>query len=626
MGTDDKETTMSVPTTHHYPLEPVRDFLGRQLHQALSQLLPQGSALTYDEKALGRLLEKPPERDFGDYSLPCFRFAKDLRLKPQDISTKLQTVLQPSEWIAKVDVVGAFLNIHVRLDRLASSCIPHILDGTYFKRVAAPMVPETNSLTAHGGDKPRWEQKVMIEYSQPNTLKEFHIGHTRNVCLGDSLVRLFRYCGYQVTGANYYGDDGTHIALVLWHMKKQGLVVPSTSQDEWFGQVYAQARKAYDEATEADKKNLQQEISEIHRQVEKKQGDYYQLWLTTREISLKCFQDIYRWLGVAFDVEFFESEVTEEAQEIVDEFYKKGVFVLDQGAIGADLKESKLGFCILRKTDGNTLYATKDLALARRKFDDFQIDRSIYVVADEQNYHFKQVFKTLSLMGFKQADRCFHLSYGLVMLPEGKMSSRAGTAVTLPVLRRQMEDALGQILAKYEGQWTSEELAEVKQRLCLGAIKYGMIATDPVKEIIFNLEDWLSFEGHSGPYLMYSYTRTQSILRKAESEMSEGSKGSAGGVTLDFSLLKEASERDLVRELHDFNDAVIHGCESYKPSVVAQHLFGLCKSFNRFYSDVSVLKAETPELRHMRLGLIKALGVVLHKGLELLGIDPPSRM
>jgi arginyl-tRNA synthetase len=609
---------MTAHTTQHYPLEPVRDFLGRQLHQALTQLLPQGATLAYDTTALGRLLEKPPERDFGDYSLPCFRFAKDLRLKPQEIAVKLQGIVESSEWVSKVDVVGAFLNIFVRLERLALSCIPQILDGSYFERVRKPLaslsMPVQGSVPGQEAEKPRWEQKVMIEYSQPNTLKEFHIGHTRNVCLGDALVRLFRYCGYQVTGANYYGDDGTHIALVLWHMKKKSLVVPGVSQDEWFGQVYAQARKAYDEASESDKKLLQQEISEIHRQVEKKQGDYYQLWLTTREVSLRC------WLGVSFDVEFFESEVTEEAQEIVDEFYKKGVFVLDQGAIGADLKNFKLGFCILRKSDGNTLYATKDLALARRKFEDYQIDRSIYVVADEQNYHFKQVFKTLSLMGFKQADRCFHLSYGLVMLPEGKMSSRAGTAVTLPVLRRQMEDALGQILAKYEGQWTEEELQDVKTRLCLGAIKYGMIATDPVKEIIFNLEDWLSFEGHSGPYLMYSYTRTQSILRKAESE------GYQTGQDFDFSLLKESSERDLVRELHDFNDAVIHGCESYKPSVLAQHLYGLCKCFNRFYSDVSVLKAETSELRQVRLGLIRALGMVLHKGLELLGVEPPTRM
>lgn len=604
-----------------YTLDAARAAIGTAIFKALQPLRHEGVPSTLDPLVIGRLLEQPPERDFGDFALPCFRFAKELRRKPPEIAellkNQLHAQLQAQGWIVKVEVVGAFLNIYANLTLLAQDCIPAMLDGTYFDRLKAATSPE--KVSPETPSRSRHQTKTMIEFSQPNTLKEFHVGHTRNVCLGDSLVRIFRYCGYPVTGANYYGDDGTHIALVLWNIQKNQLVIPASKQDEWFGQVYSQARKALDESPEPLRTQSQKEISDIHRSVETRQGPYYKLWQETRELSLAAFAKIYAWLGVTFDVEFYESEMTEAAQKIVEEFYAKGIFVLDQGAIGSDLKDSKLGFCILRKTDGNTLYATKDLALARRKFEEYQIDRNIYVVADEQNYHFKQVFKTLEQMGFKQASQCYHLSYGLVMLPDGKMSSRAGTAVTLPSLRRQMEEALGQILAKYQGEWSQEELVEATRLLCVGAMKYGMVSTDPVKEIIFNLDDWLSFEGHSGPYLMYSYSRTQSMIRKA-AELGHRADPSH------FQDLKEASERDLVRHLYDFNEVVAYACEAYKPSILAQHLFSLCKSFNRFYSDVPVLKAGSESLIKTRLALIEAVSIALFRGLDLLGIVPPKRM
>ncbi len=346
----------------------------------------------------------------------------------------------------------------------------------------------------------------------------------------------------------------------------------------------------------------------------------YQLWKETRDWSMDVFNDIYKWIGARFDHFFFESDVSEESQAIVEEYLKKGVFVEDQGAIGVDLKDYKLGFALFRKRDGNTLYATKDLALARRKFDQFKIDKSIYVVGSEQNLHFRQVFKTLELMGFPQAKDCFHLSYGLVVLPEGKMSSRRGNIIAFADLKETMSAELGKILEKYRGEWSDAEIADTSHRLCVGAIRYGMLSSDPTKEIVFNLTDWLSFEGNTGPYLMYSYARSRSILRKAEEV---GAK--ANYAQLD-TLGAEPEEHDLLWALYNFNENAAQACETIKPSTLTHYLFDLCKTFNRFHKNVSVMKAETTALRDARLALVASFTSVLKEGLQLLGMNPPERM
>jgi arginyl-tRNA synthetase len=591
-----------------YQLDPCRRELGQRIHKTLSAMLPEGGALALGGRDIGLLLEKPPEARLGDFALPCFRFAKDLKKKPPEIAQALATALSTGEspWISRVEVVGAFLNIYIDQRRLAATVLPELLSGQWFQRLREERI------------KPA--EKVMIEYSQPNTLKDFHVGHSRNLCLGISLVHLFRFCGYDVTAANYYGDDGTHISTVLWYIDEKKPTPPASERySEWFGQLYVQAKQAVAAAEGAEKQRIEARISAIHRQVEQQEGEIFDLWKRTRAWSLQEFKEIYQWFEAPFDVDFFESECSLEAQSIVDEYLESGIFVLDDGAVGVDLKPYKLGFCILRKRDGNTLYATKDLVLARRKFKQYQVDRAVYVVADEQNHHFKQVFKVLELMGFKQASQCFHLSYGMVTLPEGKMSSRDGSAVPFTTLRDTMLAELDKVLAKYKGEWSDAELKETASKLCAGAIKYGMISTDPKSEIVFDLKDWLSFEGNSGPYLMYSYARTRSILRKAAEQ---GFAPGLGGV----GLLDQASEHELLRFLYDFNEVVANATEQYKPSLLATHLFYTCKAFNRFYADVPVLKADNAALRDARLALIEAFARTLKQGLALLGMTPPERM
>jgi arginyl-tRNA synthetase len=592
-------------------LDPCKEYLASAICSAVKSF-DSGNALQLTASDVFPMLEKPPEENMGDFALPCFRFAKALKLPPPKIAAMLTETLSKDEsgWVVKASPLNAFCNIYVNHNRLAASAIANTLNGDAFR---FPIADEKS--------RPR----VMIEYSQPNTHKEFHVGHLRNICLGSALVKLFRYCGYDVIAANYFGDEGTHIAKCLWMMNKLG-TTPPASEDKgaWLGSVYVEATKALDQLQGDALSKAESEISAILAGIESKKGPWFELWTTTRKWSLDAYKDIYNWIGAEFDRDFFESEVSSESQSIVDEYLKKGIFKLDQGAVGADLSDHKLGFMLARKRDGNTLYATKDLALARRKFDEFKIDRSIYVVASEQNHHFKQVFKTLELMGFPQAAKCYHLSYGMVVLPEGKMSSRAGNTVPFIKLKDSILQELHVILSKYKGEWTDAEIDETAKRLCIGALKYGMLQADPTREIVFDIKNWLSFEGNTGPYLMYSYARTMSIVRKAEDAgYKPWTKDDVSKAKFNFAA---PSEQELLRFIYDFNTVVQNATEQCRPNTLATHLYYMCKAFNRFYSDVPVLKADSDETAKNRLTLILSFALTLRQGLALLGITPPERM
>lgn len=592
-------------------LDPCKDHLSEKILTLLAAL-PGGSELGINAKDIYAMMEKPPEDNMGDFALPCFRFAKALKLPPPKIAGMLADGLKEdhSGWVEKTAVVNAFLNIYVNPARMASSVIPLAMSGALFKDPVAPA---------------KSRDRVMVEYSQPNTHKEFHVGHMRNVCLGSALVKLFRYCGYDVTAVNYFGDEGAHIAKCLWMMKKLGAIPPAgVDKGAWLGEIYVKATLTLDDAKDDTLKTYEKEISEVLSGIESKHGAWHDLWLETKEWSLAAFRDVYNWIDAEFDRDFFESEVSQESQSIVEEGLKKGVFKEDQGAIGVDLSDYKLGFMLARKRDGNTLYATKDLALARRKFDQYKINRSIYVVGNEQAHHFKQVFKTLELMGFSQASKCFHLSYGMVTLPTGKMSSRLGNTVPFMRLKDSMLAEINGILAKYENDWSREEIAETAKRLCVGAIKYGMLQSDPVKEIVFDMKDWLSFEGNTGPYLMYGYSRSMSVLRKAAEQGHKPWQADAAA-SAKFNLT-EASEKELLRAIYDFNTIVQESCEQYRPSHLCSHLFHMCKAFSRFYADVPILKAADEHTLQMRLSLIEGFANTLKQGLGLLGITPPDRM
>ena len=596
----------------NFSYDPAKCSLAESLYKALQTLEPALPAeLTVVD--FFRTLEQPPEKALGDYALPCFKFAKAIKKNPNEVATELKRLLEESKnpWVESVVLKGAFLNIFTNQKEVAKALVPSLVSGAGFNILKSN--PDHNKV------------KVMIEFSQPNTHKEFHVGHGRNVCLGDSICRIFTYNGYKVIAANYFGDEGTHIAECLWQVERY--TGPETvdsvpNKAEWLGQRYVEANTLLKETEASDPVLFEQyksEVSAILKEIESKKGKFYETWKVTRQYCLNDFAAIYKWLDVKFDHDFFESEVSEASQEIVDEYMKKGLFVVDDGAVGFDMSDKKLGFFMARKSNGTTPYITKDLALAKVKFNDFNIDRSIYVVANEQNLHFKQLFYALERMGFPQASQCYHLSYGMVVRPDGKMSSRLGNSITFFQLINMVIEEINTYLEKYSTEWSKEQKDDTAHKLAVGAIKYGMLQADPNKEIVFDPKEWVSFEGNSGPYLMYSYARTQSILRKATEQ---GLKGSLAHLD----LLTHESERDLMRHLYDFNKITINACDNYRPSTIANHLFFTCKAYNRFYTEVSVMKAETEELRSARLSLLQAFGDTLKTGLYLLGITPPEKM
>lgn len=600
----------------NFSYDPAKCSLATSLFKALQTIEPAIPAeLTVVD--FFKTLEQPPEKALGDYALPCFRFAKAIKKNPNEVATELKRLLdeEKNPWVESIVLKGAFLNIFTNQKEVAKALVPTLVNGSGFNILKSN--PDHN------------KTKVMIEFSQPNTHKEFHVGHGRNVCLGDSICRIFDYNGYKVIGANYIGDEGTHIAKCLWgveHYTGSDRVEDQTNKAEWLGQRYVEANNKLKDAEAADKENgttvfetYKAEVGTILKAIESKSGKYYETWKVTRQYCLDDFNRIYKWLDVKFDHFFYESEVSEASQAIVDEYMKKGLFVVDEGAVGFDMSDKKLGFFMARKSNGTTPYITKDLALAKVKFNDFDIDRSIYVVGSEQNFHFKQLFYALEKMGFPQASQCYHLSYGMVVRPDGKMSSRSGNSFTFFQLIDLVIAEIHTYLEKYNTEWSKEQREDTAHKLAVGAIKYGMLQADPNKEIVFDPKEWVSFEGNSGPYLMYSYARTQSILRKATEQ---GLKGSLDHLD----LLTHESERDLMRHLYDFNKVTINACDNYRPSTIANHLFFTCKAYNRFYTEVSVMKAETEDLRAARLSLIQAFGDTLKTGLYLLGITPPEKM
>ena len=578
--------------------------LGVGIHQILLKLKPDYECTL---ESLVGLIETPPQQEMGDYAFPCFALAKVFRKAPAQIANELMLALQvnltESNLFESFSSLGPYLNVKVNSSEMAKQVLPEIHKGNWFSK---------NSLEQ--------KNRVMIEFSQPNTHKGFHVGHCRNVALGDSLVRLFRYNGYQVIAANYIGDVGTHIAKCLWYyQEKNNESPPHIHKGEWLGELYTASTLAFEGQTGSDKEETQKKISALLAKLEEKEPQITQIWEETRNWSLEDFDQIYKWLGTEFDHVFYESEVDEEGKQLVIQGAEDGLFQKSDGAIGVNLVDEKLGFFLLLKSDGNTLYSTKDLALAKRKFEEFGIERSIYVVGAEQTLHFQQVFATLKKMGYQQASRCFHLPYALVVLPEGKMSSRAGNVILFSKLQQEMCDFVrNNYLESHRENWSDEEIESTTRKVAVAAIKYGMLNQDPNKQITFSLKDWLVSEGDTGVYLIYAYVRIRSIVRHFENFDPQ--------VEIEFELLNHSHEKALIRKLFDFNNIVYQAAEQYRPSLLARTLFELCKDFSRCYISCSVKHAESTDLQLARLNLFSAVAATLSTGLNLLGIEPPERM
>jgi len=623
-----------------------------------------------------------------------------------NLSQKLQKYLKEKPFIQKVEARNGYLNFYFSLPEVAKMTLSEILQNPEYGKGSAIA------------------ERVMVEYSQPNTHKAFHIGHLRNVCLGLALSNILKFAGYTVLTANYLGDTGAHVIKCLWgYLKFHKGKEPEVERGRWLGEVYAEAHQILTEAeTRAYKvvagimrkgaetfsldmavegiaqflrlpSQVQEELkalfqialkgddafleavesysfllNTLFRELQKNLGEYestllqmglltpedlrtlhqhfsYQdelknlfqkweardpelveLWEKTREWSIQDFQRIYEELGVHFDVWFYESEMEEPGKEIVKVLLQKGVAEISEGAVIVDLdrysgdEKKGLGVLMILRSDGTPLYSTKDLALAKIKFEQYGIDRSIYVVAAPQSLYFQQLFQVLSLWGFPQARQCYHLSYEIVSLPEGTMSSRAGRVVLFDELAQMLRRKARETVEEKMPHLSPEEKDSIAFSVADGAMKFTMLSRENHKVLIFDPDEAVDFEGRSAPYLQYAHARATRILEKS------GLPVDAVKITREMEIPSLTPfEAKLVLTFQEFPSIIRRAAKELKPHLLTTYLYEMAQEFSDFYHHCDVIHSEEP-VRNLRLALVASFRQILRTGLQLLGIYPLERM
>lgn len=462
-------------------------------------------------------------------------------------------------------------------------------------------------------------QTIMVEYSQPNTHKSFHVGHLRNVILGGSVCRLLEFAGYKVIRANYLGDIGLHVVKWMWnYLKNHADEKPGADKTHWMNEIYAEADRLYQEPEN------EAEVRELYARWNTRDPEVVDLWKQTREWSLEGFEQIYNLLGEHFDKIYFESEVEDPGAVLVERLIGEGLaqdlrpeepVIIDLDAIVGTEDEYRV--LVILRSDGSSLYATKDLPLAIQKFEEYDLDRSIYVIDVRQSLYMRQIYKTLELLGYPWADKLYHLAYELVNLPGNvTMASREGTVVLFDDLIAEATRRAREIVEKKNAELTDDAKDEIALTVALGALKYTMLSRDNTKVVTFDWDAALDFNGQAAPYIQYAHVRAGSILRKAGEVVPE---------PVDFPADLEKAEVDLIELMTRLSGDVLKAAEEFRPLIIANLAFDLAKAFNDFYNTCQVLNVE-PEIRAYRLRLVAAARQVIATSLQLLGIDSPSLM
>jgi len=537
--------------------------------------------------------------------------------RAQEIAEQVRLHIGSLDGIGRAEAVKGYLNLYFTTSEYARRAVDEVLAaGPDFGRGASK------------------NERVMVEYAQPNTHHSFHIGHARNTILGEALARLVEFAGFETIRASYPGDIGLGVITILWAYEKfykgqepQGI----HERGQWLLKIYVEATTLLEKhdnespAEAAKREAYDAERREMYHRWDA--GDKYvrDLWLKTREWSLDELRDILRILDVKMDVWFFESEADAPAKEIVGELIQRGIADDERPQGGAVIVkiDEKLGLTkekyrtnVILRSDGTTLYLTKDLALAKQKFEKYHVDRSIYVVDVRQSLHLQQAFAILKLWGFPQAEKCYHLGYGFVSLPEGAMSARRGLVV---LFKDVLDEAIRRVLAVESVKspdLTAEQRARVAEQIGLGALVYSMLSVDNNKDIIFEMDAALSFDGRTGPYIQNAHVRANSILKKAGKLPAEA--------RFDFEL--DGHEVQLIELVSRFPDAVQQAANEYRPLVMASYAYELANAFHSFYHAVPVLQTEEADVRAARLRLVAAARQTLANALRLLDIQAPDVM
>lgn len=539
----------------------------------------------------------PPKADLGDLSLACFEAAKKNQKNPAEFAAGLAAELKENDGLKKyfsdVKAAGPYVNFFISPEYLAVAIIGQI----------------KKEKNAYGFNRSGEGKRVMIEYSNGNTHKEYHVGHLRNISYGDAVNHLLSANGYKSIPVSYINDFGIHVAKTIWNWQRNPKYRES-SEDKGYllGKCYAEASQLLEDNPEG-----KAEIGKIMKDIESRSGTEYELWKETRQWSIDYFTSIYQELGVRFQETFYENEVIDGGLKLVEELTAKGILRKSEGALIADLEQYGLGVLPVIRTDGTALYPVADLSLASEKFKKYDLSRSIYVTDVRQSLYFKQLFKVLELIGYKQP--LVHLAYDFVTLPGGMMSSRTGNIITYKELRDKLYAKLSEETGSRHKDWTAERIKEVAMALTIATIKFEMLKVSADKIITFNIEEAARFDGYTACYLQYGYARLKSIVRK------EGFSFRSA----DPNLLQEPKEKGLLIKLAKYPEVIAQAGEKYNPSEVAKYLFELVQLFSDYYHEINILKAE-PKVRKARLALIKAIAQALRNGFDILGLKALEEM
>lgn len=526
-------------------------------------------------------------------------------LLAQEIAAEVAAKIKLPPGFSRVESVKGYLNLYYSTSNFSQRVLDAVLTQ---------------------GDKFGWGkakgERILVEFSQPNTHKAFHVGHLRNVVIGDAICNILEAAGYDVVRANYINDTGLHVIKWLWNYQKRHMgEKPGQDRTRWMGDLYAEANHKIEESPEAES-----EVRALFTRWDQRDEDVMALWKESRQWSLEGFDQIYTLLGVRFDHIFFDHELERPGQKLVDELIQKGI-AIDERPEGPviirlddllGLKKETYRVLVILRSDGTSLYSTKDLPLAISKFEKFNPDRSVYVIDVRQSLYLQQIYKTLAVMGHPDwSERCYHLSYEIVNLPGNvTIASREGTVVLLEDLVREAENRALEVVKEKNPDLSAEAMQNVAHLVALGAIKYPMLARDNNKIVTFDWKSALDFNGQAAPYIQYAHVRANSILRRMENPL-------PASLTPQYTL--EPSEVQLIDLISRLPVEIQRAAQEYKPLHLTNLAYELARAFNDFYMQCPVLKAE-PEVRSARLRLVAAARQAIANALRILGINAPEVM
>ncbi|MCB2360369.1 arginine--tRNA ligase [Clostridium estertheticum] len=552
-----------------------------------------------DIETIESLIEIPPKPEMGEFAFPCFQLSKVMRKAPNMIAKDLKEKIE-KDGFEKIECFGPYLNFF--LDK-----------GAFIKNTVEKILDEGDN---YGSSKIGEGKNIVVEYSSPNIAKPFHVGHLFTTVIGNSLYKILSFEGYNCTGINHLGDWGTQFGKLIYAYKNW--VDEDALASEPIKELLRIYVKFHEEA-DLDP-TLNEQAKMYFKKLEDGCDEEVELWTKFRDVSLVEFKKLYETLNVKFDSYAGESFYCDKMDDIIKDIDAKGLLVDSNGAKVVMLDEYNIPPCIIKKSDGATIYATRDLAAATYRKKTYDFHKNIYVVGKDQALHFKQVFTTLKLMGNKWADDCVHVPFGTVRFADKKLSTRKGDVIFLDDLLNQAVAKTLEVINEKNPELENKE--DVAKKVGIGAIVFTYLKNHRERDIVFNWEEMLSFDGETGPYVQYTYARAKSILRKVE----ETSKNNETDVELDYDKLNSKEEFELVKQLEGFQKSILFAIDKLEPSMVTRYVIDVAKAFNKFYNQYNISNLKDEADKKAKIKMVEATCQVIKNALGLIGIEVVDRM